>query len=185
MRQTNVEAGRADGRSDAELLSALGDRDRRALRTLYERHAPWLTIRLSRRCADPSLVEEVVQDTFVAIWRKPGSYRGSGQVAAWIWGIGIRRLIDQLRKRSAGARRFPFPSRVAEPSAEEQVLLGVEYGDLAGAVNGLSPDLRAVLQATALDGLTMREAGRLLGIPTGTVKTRLMRARSELREALT
>ena len=64
------------------------------------------------------------------------------------------------------------------------MLLSVEYGDLAGALNRLSPELRAVLQATALDGLTMREAGRLLGIPTGTVKTRLMRARAELREAL-
>ena len=64
------------------------------------------------------------------------------------------------------------------------MLLGVEYGDLAGALNRLSPELRAVLQATALDGLTMREAGRLLGIPTGTVKTRLMRARVELREVL-
>jgi RNA polymerase sigma-70 factor (ECF subfamily) len=129
-------------------------------------------------------VEEVVQDTFVAVWRKPGSFKGTGEVPAWIWGIGIRRLIDQLRRRSTAARRFSLPARRAEPSAEEQVLLGVEYGDLAGALNRLSPELRAVLQATTLDGLTMREAGRLLGIPTGTVKTRLMRARAELREAL-
>jgi RNA polymerase sigma-70 factor (ECF subfamily) len=56
--------------------------------------------------------------------------------------------------------------------------------DLAGALNRLSPELRAVLQATALDGLTTREAGRLLGIPPGTVKTRLMRARAQLREEL-
>ena len=69
-------------------------------------------------------------------------------------------------------------------SAEEQVLLGVEHGDLAGALNRLSPELRAVLQATVLDGLTTREAARLLGIPQGTVKTRLMRARAQLREEL-
>jgi RNA polymerase sigma-70 factor (ECF subfamily) len=71
-----------------------------------------------------------------------------------------------------------------EPSAEERVLLGVEHGDLAGALNRLSPELRAVIEATVLDGLTTREAARLLGIPQGTVKTRLMRARAELREAL-
>ena len=69
-------------------------------------------------------------------------------------------------------------------SAEEQVLLGVEHGDLAGALNRLSPELRAVLQATVLDGLTTREAARLLEIPQGTVKTRLMRARAQLREEL-
>src|SRR6266571_1700895 len=119
-----------------------------------------------------------------AVWRKPDAYRGSGAVAAWIWGIGIRRLIDRLRKGSAAARRLPSMSGRTEPSAEEQVLLGVEYGDLGGALNRLSPELRAVIEATALDGLTMREAGRLLGLPTGTVKTRLMRARAELREAL-
>ena len=42
------------------------------------------------------MVDEVVQDTFLAVWRKPESYRGKGEVAAWIWGIGIRRLIDAL-----------------------------------------------------------------------------------------
>ena len=69
-------------------------------------------------------------------------------------------------------------------SAEEQVLLGVEYGDLGTALNRLSPELRAVMQATVLDGLTTKEAARLLGIPQGTVKTRLMRARAELRKVL-
>ena len=180
-----VQGGGSDARSDEALLGAVAGQDRGALRALYERHAPWLFLRLSRRCSDPSVVEEAVQDTFVAVWRKPHSFQGNGDVPAWIWGIGIRRLIDQLRRRSANARRFSLPVRLTEPSAEEQVLLGVEYGDLAGALNKLSPELRAVLQATALDGLTMREAGRLLGIPTGTVKTRLMRARAEVRGALT
>jgi len=70
------------------------------------------------------------------------------------------------------------------PSAEEQVLLGVEYGDLGGALRQLPPELRAVVEATIFDGLTTKEAGQLLGIPNGTVKTRLMRARVALREDL-
>jgi RNA polymerase sigma-70 factor (ECF subfamily) len=171
-------------RSDEELLEGMAHQDRAALRTLYERHAPWLLLRLSRRCSDRSVVEEVVQDTFAAVWRRPRAYKGSGAVPAWMWGIAIRRLIDQFRRRTTAARPIWLAALRPEPSAEEQVLLGIEYGDLAGAMNSLSPELRAVLQATALDGLTMREAGRLLGIPTGTVKTRLMRARAELREAL-
>ncbi len=69
-------------------------------------------------------------------------------------------------------------------AAEEAVLLGVEHGDLAVALGTLSPELRAVVQATVLDGLTTREAARLLKIPTGTVKTRMMRARTQLRGAL-
>ena len=179
---TGVHGG--DGsRSDVALVSALGDRDRGALRELYDRHAPWLRARLGRRCGDEGLVEEVVQDTFLAVWRKPGGYRGSGDVPAWIWGIGIRRLLSALRPR----RAVPWPVisiSDTTPSAEDEVLLRVEHGDLGGAVDGLSPELRAVVQAVVLDGLTSKEAARLLGVPAGTVRTRLMRARTELREAL-
>jgi RNA polymerase sigma-70 factor, ECF subfamily len=67
---------------------------------------------------------------------------------------------------------------------EEELLLAVEHGDLAGALARLSPELRAVVQATVLDGLSTREASVLLGIPVGTVKTRAMRARRQLREEL-
>jgi RNA polymerase sigma-70 factor (ECF subfamily) len=76
------------------------------------------------------------------------------------------------------------PDVHADISAEERVLLGVQYGDLAGALDRLSPELRAVVQATVLDGLTTSEAARLLGIPQGTVKTRMKRARAQLREEL-
>jgi len=167
---------------DADLIEAVGARDAAALRSLYDRHAPWVTARLTRRCADPAIVEEVVQDTFLAVWHGAGRYRGQGEVAAWIWGIAIRRLIDRLRTHRSASRLVGQPA--VEPSAEELVLLGIEHGDLASAMDRLSPELRAVIQATALDGLTTREAAQLLGIPRGTVKTRLMRARRELREAL-
>ena len=169
-------------RSDVEVLAAVAEGDRRALRVLYDRHAPWLAIRLARRCADPGVVDETIQDTFLAVWRGAGRYKGQGDVGAWIWGIAIRRLIDGLRRlpraevlmADVGDRR----------AAEEEILLGVEYGDLGGAMQRLSPQLRAVVQATVLDGLTSREAGRLLGIPAGTVKTRMKRARAQLREEL-
>jgi RNA polymerase sigma-70 factor (ECF subfamily) len=168
--------------ADAELLAAVAAGDRPALRALYERHAPWLLARLQRRCADPDRVDDALQDTFVAVWRGAGRWNGSGEVGAWLWGIAIRRLIDSLRRHPA---REPLPAEpVAEPSAEELVLAGVEHGDLAGALNRLSPELRAVVQATILDDLTTKEAGRLLGIPAGTVKTRMMRARAQLREEL-
>lgn len=171
---------RADG--DDALLRAVAQGDRQALEALYRRHAPWLVLRLSRRCADPGLVEEVVQDTFVAVWRGAGRYRGTGEVAAWIWGIGIRRLIDRLRRQPAIVLRPSSDAIVV--SAEDEVLVGVEHGDLGTALGRLSPELRAVVQATVLDGLTTKEAATLLGIPQGTVKTRAARARRELREAL-
>jgi RNA polymerase sigma-70 factor (ECF subfamily) len=83
---------RRDLRSDGELLAAVRDRDRGALSELYGRHESWLTVRLAYRCNDRGTVEEAVQDTFVKVWNLAGRYDGSGEVAAWIWGIGIRTL---------------------------------------------------------------------------------------------
>ena len=104
-----------------------------------------------------------------------------------MWGIAIRRLVDAIRRRPRPTAELSDEreTRQLVASAEDLVLLGVQHGDLGSALDRLSPQLRAVVQATILDGLTNREAGRLLGIPTGTVKTRMMRARVALRKELT
>jgi RNA polymerase sigma-70 factor, ECF subfamily len=177
-----MQTAKASVASDADVLRSLADGDMQALRLLFDRHAPWLTLRLGRRCADPDLVDDAVQDTFVEVWRHASRYEGRGEVAAWIWGIAVRRLIDGLRRRPR--RVDPRAEVDRSPSPEELILQGVEYGDLGGALNRLSPELRTVVQATVLDGLTTREAGRLLGIPAGTVKSRMVRARAQLREEL-
>lgn len=171
-------------RSDAELVAAIAERDRGALHDLYLRHEPWLSVRLAYRCADRSVIEEVVQDTFVTIWRGADQYAGGGAVGAWIWGIGIRKLLHAVRPRRSLFDRLTAQRSSETVSAEDELLVAVEHGQLGPALNGLSPELRAAIQATVLDGLTCQEAGRVLGIPSGTVKTRVMRAKQELREAL-
>ncbi|WP_181807569.1 RNA polymerase sigma factor [Streptomyces shenzhenensis] len=182
-------------RSDGELLRAIAaDSDRHAFEELYRRYAPWLTARLRGRCADPAVVDDVVQETFLAVWRGSAArYRETTEngantdAAGWLWRIGSRRLVDAVRGDGARGRLRQALARLRhrdEASAEERVLAGVEHGDLAGALVRLSPELRAVLQATVIDGLTTREAAVLLGIPPGTVKTRALRARKRLREEL-
>jgi len=171
---------------DGALLRAVARGDEDALAALYDRHAAWLTVRLSRRCGRPDVVDHAVQDTFLAVWRGARTYREDGGVAAFIWGIGVRRLIDGIR-RDAGTSHPPL-WQAADPevvvSAEDQVLVGVEHGYLGQALALLSPELRAALEATVLDGLTCAEAGVLLGIAEGTVKSRCSRARAALRAAL-
>ena len=178
-------------REDAALLRAVARGDEAALAALYDRHAGWLTVRLSRRCGSPDVVDHAVQDTFLALWRRAGGYRDRGDVAAFIWGIGVRRLIDAIRRehgaRPAAARaggRWPGAQPELVISAEEQVLLGIEHGRLGQALAGLTPELRGALEATVLDGLTCAEAAELLGVAEGTVKSRCYRARQALRAAL-
>src|SRR5215469_16329368 len=176
----------AEERDDAALLRAVARGDEDSLAVLYDRHAGWLTVRMTRRCAMPDVVDHAVQDTFLAVWREAGAYRGGGDVAAFIWGIGIRRLIDAIRKESGLRRRLT--RLAAEPdvvvSAEDQVLAGIEHGRLGQALADLPPELRAAIEATVLDGLTCAEAAVLMGVPEGTVKSRCHRARVTLRAAL-
>lgn len=186
-----LEAGEGTGEpDDSVLLARVVDSDAAALRTLYERHAAWLHARLMRRCNDPEVVLDVVQDTFVALWKDARRFRGDGDVAAWLWGIAFRRMVSRLRSRKdvvllpdwEGPMSAPALGR--SPAAEDEVLLGVEYGDLADAMRRLSPEFRAVVQTVVLDGLTTKEAGRLLGVRENTVKTRLHRAKAQLRGSL-
>src|SRR6266542_1556044 len=144
-------------RSDETLLVGVAERDIGAFRVLYERHAGWLALRLARRCNDRD-------------------------IAAWLWGIAIRRLVSRLRRRTDVAAMFE--STATTPAAEDQVLLSVEYGDLGAALARLSPEMRAVIQAVVLDGLSAKEAAQLLHVPVSSVKTRLYRAKAQLRATL-
>ncbi|MFE5185437.1 RNA polymerase sigma factor [Streptomyces sp. NPDC056628] len=177
---------------DGALLRAVAAGDPAALAALYDRHAGWLHARLTRRCADPEVVREVLQDTFVTVWRSAGAHRGE-EAGGWLWTIAARRLIDARRAQERAGRLETTPLDTAPagtgpapsaPSAEERVLTGLEYGDVGTALTRISPELREVLRATVVDGLTTRETARLLGIPEGTVKSRGTRARAELRAAL-
>ncbi|MGI9607023.1 MAG: RNA polymerase sigma factor [Acidimicrobiales bacterium] len=170
---------------DRALVARIARGDRSALEQLYRRHAGWMTARLESRCGDPDLTDIALQDTFVSVWKSAKKYRGDGAVGAWLWGIAVRRLIDQLRRKKA-VPMAPETMQVFDQAASfEDALVGsVGHSELGPALESLPPELRQVLIATAIDGLTTKEAARLLGIPQGTVKTRLQRARQTLQEAL-
>jgi len=180
-----------DVRSVAEedLIRRIAAGDRAAFDELYRRTAPWLAVRLRRRCADDELVADVLQETYLAVWRGAGAFAGAGlggSALGWLWTIAARRLVDAFRRRARDARLPPAaaaPAATAPPADEEALAhtIGDELGD---ALRRLAPELRQVLQAMVLDGLTVRETAVLLGVPEGTVKTRARRARIALREAL-
>ncbi len=162
--------------------------DRRAFDELYRRTSPWLAVRLRRRCADDDVVAEVMQDTYLAVWRAAGSFAGaatSGSAVGWLWTIAANRLVDAFRRRARQERVAVLPlAETAAPAAEDEVMAGRIGQELEQALLRLSPELRQVLRAMVLDGLSVRETSVLLGVPEGTVKSRARRARIALREAL-
>jgi RNA polymerase sigma-70 factor, ECF subfamily len=161
--------------------------DRPAFDELYRRTSPWLLARLRRRCTDDDLVADVMQETYLAVWRAAGSFAGaaSGSAAGWLWTVAAHRLVDAFRRR---ARQSRMPAAAlgepVAPAAEDEVMAGQVGQELEHALLALPPEARAVLRAMVLDGFSVRETSLLLGVPENTVKSRARRARIALREAL-
>jgi RNA polymerase sigma-70 factor (ECF subfamily) len=174
---------------EGELLRRIARGDRAAFEEFYRLTAPWLAVRLRRRCADEEIVAEVLQESYLAVWRAAGAFVGAGaggSALGWLWTIAARRLVDAFRYR---ARDAPMTARgaaseLAVPAAEDAALDSMVEDPMWTALQRLAPELRDVLQAMVLDGLTVRETAVLLGVPEGTVKTRARRARIAIREAL-
>ncbi|MEU8819289.1 RNA polymerase sigma factor [Actinoplanes sp. NPDC048796] len=173
---------------EAELVRRTAAGDRRAFDELYRRTSPWLLARLRRRCADDDVVADVMQETYLAVWRAAGSFAGqatSGSAAGWLWTIAAHRLVDAFRRRARQAQLPAVPlAETVAPAAEDEVLAGWVGHELEQALLELPPEAREVLRAMVLDGFSVRETSVLLGVPENTVKSRARRARIALREAL-
>jgi RNA polymerase sigma factor (sigma-70 family) len=177
-----------DAADEDELVRRTARGDRRAFDELYRRTSPWLAVRLRRRCADEDVVADVLQETYLAVWRAAGSFAGSataGTAVGWLWTIAANRLVDAFRRRARHAQLPAVPLvETTAPAAEDEVMAARVGQDLEQALLLLPTEVRQVLRAMVLDGLSVRETSLLLGVPEGTVKSRARRARIALREAL-
>jgi RNA polymerase sigma-70 factor, ECF subfamily len=171
---------------DAELIAAVAGGDDAALRELFGRHAPWLAARL-RSVLSATDVEDVLQETFLAVWRGARGYRPDGPAAGWIWGIARRQAALFLRRRGPAALVLPAVIAADGQHAGDPADAALSRADLAGAVAALgpvdSPD-RRVWQLMYVEDRPVAEVADLMGIPEGTVKSRAHRARRRLRAAL-
>jgi RNA polymerase sigma-70 factor (ECF subfamily) len=161
---------------DEELIAALTAGDDTALRELFARHAPWLAARL-RAALPPPDVEDVLQETFLAVWKGAGGYRPNGTPRAWIWVIARNQAALLLRRRGpVTAQLDEIPQANGDPAEAAAV-----RADIAAALSGPEGD---VLRLMYVEDRPVAEVAALLGVPAGTVKSRAHRARRLLRAAL-
>jgi RNA polymerase sigma-70 factor (ECF subfamily) len=173
-----------DELSDLEVLRAAGG-DRNAWRGLIDCYQHRVFALVSRMLAgrDRHVIEDLAQDTFLAVFRQLPSYRPAGpaRLSTWILTIAARRAIDELR------RRRPAPIE-AEPTggarADDRARRRELQRAIEGALEELSPELRAAFLLREFHGLEYAEIASSLEIDLGTVKSRLSRARAALRERL-
>lgn len=140
-----------------------------------------------RLLGDRHLAEDIVQETFLAAFRKLSSYRGEGPIAAWIYRIGYRKSIEAHRRRrdvpEDPAVLARSEARLAA-SAEHEVIRSELVASLDRAIDGLTEPLRAVFVLRDIEGLSTSEAATALSVSESAVKMRLLRARKELRTSL-
>lgn len=200
---------RSGPRDDAALVREVAAGSQDALATLYDRHVDAVYAAASRLTSDRQVAEEVVQETFLALWNRAESYNPAvGSLAAWLHTIARNRAVDRLR--AAGRRPNLVPLSAAAGDEEHDsatldrvvnagtVLGGSEPGPTPEASAEWSSVRRVIQDALALMGdhertvivlayneeLSQSEIAERLGWPLGTVKTRTRRALLHLREAL-
>ncbi|HET7015632.1 MAG TPA: RNA polymerase sigma factor [Streptosporangiaceae bacterium] len=187
-RSDPVSAGLADDESDAEVI-ARSRREPEWFAVLFRRHVQAITRYVARRLG-PDAADDVVAEVFLAAFRQRDRYQPAGPDArSWLFGIATN-LIGQHRR--AEVRQYRAFARtgidmVAEPFTDridEQVSAGAAGRRLAAGLAGLPAPYRDVLLLVAWGDLSYEETAQALGVPVGTVRSRLSRARSRLSRAL-
>ena len=170
--------------SDEELLEAIAAGEEDALGVLYDRFgrvAYGLALRVLR---DRALAEDAVQEAFLAVWRAADAYRRErAKPATWILTLVHRRAVDLVRREDR--RRADALAQPGEPSGEsvaEEAELRHRRSTVQAALRELPEDQRQALELAYYGGYTQSELAERLGVPLGTVKSRMFAGLMRLRE---
>jgi RNA polymerase sigma-70 factor (ECF subfamily) len=172
--------------SDEALLALVSRGDEAGLGELYDRYgrvAYGLALRIVR---DRALAEDAVQEGFLAVWRSAGSFRAEhGKPSTWILTLVHRRTVDLVRREER--RRADPLEPAAEPSSgsvDDEAWLRLQRERVQAALRQLPDQQREALELAYYGGFTQSELAERLGLPLGTIKSRVFAGLARLRELL-
>ena len=179
---------------DEELMQRLVYRDLWAFRALYDRYGNLVYSAALRVVRDAQIAEDLVQEIFLRIWRKPESYVSQrGRFVTWLTSVTRNRAVDEVRSRG---RRFRYETASPEEQQREvpapdtnDPALTAELADqrrlILAALAQIPAEQRQIIELAYFGGLTQQEIAERLSQPLGTVKTRIRLGMQKLRVALT
>jgi RNA polymerase sigma-70 factor (ECF subfamily) len=176
--------------ADEDLMALVRERDARAFEVIFDRHSGPAFSLAYRMCGRRSVAEDIVQDSFLSLWRSGARYDSArGSVRSWILSVVHNRAIDSFRREAAKDQYNVADDSFAERlEADELTELEVERRDqarhLRGALEGLPPDQRHVIELAYFGGLTHMQIAEVLALPAGTVKGRMRLGLTKLRNTL-
>jgi RNA polymerase sigma factor (sigma-70 family) len=178
------------GLGDGQLVELVARRDAGALEVLYERYGRAAYSLARRILTDETLAQDVVQEVFLSLWRNAGRFdAGRGTVATYLLSMTHHRAVDAVR-REEKLRRFRTSDEALElepdPGArvEDEVELAERRAEVRAALAELPPAQREAVALAYFGGYTQREVAALVGVPLGTVKTRMAAGMRRLKTAL-
>lgn len=178
------------GQDDVALAALVAEGDEGALAALYDRYGSLCYSVALKVTANRALAEEAVQEAFLAFWREGGYRNARGPVRGFLVALCHHKAVDAVRREGSRARREGTYAAL-EPSTDDGEV-GVEIaahdarrdGAVRSALGTLAPAQREVLELAYFGGRTQREIAELIGIPLGTVKTRMFAAMRRLQAEL-
>lgn len=170
-----------------ELLSRVALRDRAAFSLIYQKVSPKLFAICLRMLKDRGDAEEALQDVFVRIWDKAGSYTGDGLNAyGWLCAITRYRCIDRLRARRPESEDLDAVEDLADlgPDPEQTAMLRSEGARIDTCMEALDPDRARAVRQAYVEGLSYQELAETYAVPLNTMRTWLRRSLLKLRECM-
>ncbi|PPD02005.1 MAG: RNA polymerase subunit sigma [Hyphomicrobium sp.] len=172
----------------AEFLQRIAERgDVEAFRKLFQAYAPRVKAYMMRQGADANTAEELAQETLLTVWRKAGLYSGEkGSATTWIFTIARNLRIDRLRRELTWVELPDGHNEEASSDALPDEILAEQERKLRvqAALATLPPDQLEVVSLSYIEGLSHSEIADRLGLPLGTVKSRMRLAYHKVRESV-
>jgi RNA polymerase sigma-70 factor (ECF subfamily) len=168
--------------TDRDLLAAVAGGDRRALEQLYLAYHRRLARFLVRFTPAYENVEEIINDTFMAVWRSAKDFRNASQVSTWIIGIAYRTALKSIRRQKnhmGAANLDDCPEQSFDPTFDAETRDWLKHG-----LSQLPPEQRLTLELAYHVGHSLEEIAAITECPVGTVKARMFHAREKLRQYL-
>lgn len=128
---------------------------------------------------------DAVQETFLTVYRKADKFTGESAFSTWLYRVATNTCYDQLRKlKRRAADPLPEATDPADPHSDSAFLAVELRPDLLIALATLTPDFHKAIILADMEGLPLQQVAEMLGVPVGTIKSRVFRARRQLAEAL-
>ena len=171
--------------TDIELVGRVVSGDHDAFDAIMRQHEDRVFSVCLRITGDRDLALDATQETFLTVFRKAGQFKGDAALGTWIYRIAVNTCYDQLR-RAKRRKTDPIPDHLdpVDVTAESAIDSAALRPEIRAALDGLPADFRAAIVLSDIEGMSMSEVAHVLGVPAGTVKSRLYRGRRLLAEHL-